>query len=382
MSKWLSSWRLLVLGAVAAAGLLLVPLWWGRTPAPAVRIAEAQVAPLVVEVATNGKVEPVEDIEIRARFDGRILEIPDAGKQVRQGEEVLRLDAGPVSAALEAGRSERLAALESLRSARAEYARAQQLLATDEELFRKGALTRARFEERQSAAQEAEKRADFLEHDVPLRVASLDLRIADLEAQLEAAVINAPVTGSVYRTNAKRGKMVHVGDPIMWIADLERLRVRANVDQVDLGKVLANQVVRILSNAFPGRAWRGRVTDVVPHVKMKNNRAVSEALVVVEPPAEGLVPGMTVDVEIVVAEVQAALQVPAEAIFSNGSGQFVYRVDGGRVREASVQVGLASVSVAEVAKGLEAGDFVVLGPVQGLRDGMRVDAQRWGAPQS
>jgi RND family efflux transporter MFP subunit len=381
MDKWLSSRRLLLLGAVVAVGLL-VPLWWGREPAPSVRIAEARVAPLVLEVATNGKVEPIEDIEIRARFDGRVLEIPDAGKRVRLGDEVLRLDAGPVSAALEAARSEQLAARESLRSARAERTRAQQLLATDEELFRKGALTRARFEERQAAAQEAAKHADFLEDDVPLRIGSLDLRISDLEAQIEAAIINAPVNGSVYRTNAKRGTMVHVGDPIMWIANLERLRVRANVDQVDLGKVVANQAVRILSNAFPGRSWRGRVTDVVPHVKMKDNRAVSEALVVVEPPAEGLVPGMTVDVEIVVAEAEAALQVPAEAIFNNGSGQFVYRVDGSRVREASVQVGLASVSAAEVETGLEAGDFVVLGPVQGLRDGMRVDAQRSGAPQS
>lgn len=374
MARWLSSRRLLVLALIVALGLLL-PLWWGREPAPAVRVAEARVAPLVVEVATNGKVEPIDDFEVRARFDGRIVEIPDAGKAVRQGDPVLRLDAGPVVAALEAARSEQLAALESLRSARAELERARQLLATDEELFKKGALTRARYEERQAAAQEAEKRAAFLEDDVPLRVASLDLRINELEAQREAAVVLAPVTGSIYRTDAKRGEMVHAGDPIMWIADLARLRVRANVDQVDLGKVLPNQAVQIMSNAFPDRAWQGHVTEVVPHVKMKNNRAVSEALVVVEPPASGLVPGMTVDVEIVVAQAEAALQVPAEAIFSNGSGQFVYRVDGSRVREKPVRLGLASVSVAEVEKGLDAGDFVVLGPVQGLRDGMRVKAQ-------
>jgi HlyD family secretion protein len=381
MPKWFSAPRLLVLGAALVIGLL-VPVWWGRNPAPVVRIAEAHRAALVVEVATNGKVEPIEDMEIRARFGGRILDIPDAGKKVTRGAEVLRIDARPISAELEAAKSEELSARESLRSARAELARAQQLLATDEELFRKGALTRGTYEERKAAAQEAAQRAEFLEHEVPLRLASLDLRIKELEAQLEGAVVTAPVTGTIYRTDAKAGKMVQAGELIMWIADLERLRVRANVDQVDLGRVAANQSVRILTNAFPGRSWHGQVTEVVPHVKMKDNRAVSEALVVVTPPAEGLVPGMTVDVEIVVAEAEGALQVPAEAIFHNGTGQFVYRVDGGRVREAPVRVGLASASAAEVAEGLEAGDFVVLGPVQGLRDGMRVNARRSGGPQS
>ena len=101
MPKWLSAPRLLVLAAVLAVGLL-APVWWGRNPAPVVRVAEARRAALVVEVATNGKVEPVEDMEIRARFGGRILSIPDAGKKVRRGDEVLRIDAGPVSAELRA----------------------------------------------------------------------------------------------------------------------------------------------------------------------------------------------------------------------------------------------------------------------------------------
>jgi hypothetical protein len=55
---------------------------------------------------------------------------------------------------------------------------------------------------------------------------------------------------------------------------------------------------------------------VIPHVVVRESRSISEGLARVEPPTEGLVPGMSVDVEIVVAEAERALQIPAEAVFT------------------------------------------------------------------
>ena len=72
---------------------------------------------------------------------------------------------------------------------------------------------------------------------MPLRVAALDKRIAELRAQQQASVVRAPFAGTIYKTQAKKGEMVRLGDPLLWLADLEHLRVRANVDQVDLGRV-------------------------------------------------------------------------------------------------------------------------------------------------
>ena len=78
---------------------------------------------------------------------------------------------------------------------------------------------------------------------------------------------------------------------------------------------------------------------------VKESRSVSEGLARLDPPTDGLVPGMTVDVEIVVAEAPHALQVPAEAIFYQADGDpFVYRIDGNRVRVTPVRLGLSSVA--------------------------------------
>jgi RND family efflux transporter MFP subunit len=341
-----------------------------------VQVSAARRAPLRVAVATNGKVEPIDEAEVRARLEGRVLEIPDPGARVERGEPLLRIDAATVGAQLATVESERLAAQEALRAGRNDLELSRQRFETDRELFRQGAITRERFNESEVAHRDAQARAASLAREIPLRVDSLDLRIRELSDQQGVAAMTAPVSGIVYRTDAKKGQMVHVGDPLLAVADLGRLRVRANVDQVDLGRVKPGARVLVTSNAYPGRSWSGRVSEVTPNVVVKESRAVSESLAVLEPPTEGLVPGMTVDVEIVVAESPETLQVPADAVVSRGGETLVYRLDGHHVRATRVKVGLSSVTATEVLEGLSSGDLVVVSGAQSLEDGARVDVRR------
>jgi len=364
--------------ALALSGLAacVVSLACGRAAEPVVRVVEVRSAPLRVVVSTNGKVEPIEDAEVRARLDGRVVEIPDPGTRVERGAPLLRIDAATASAQLATAQSDRLAAQEALRAGRNDLDLARQRFETDRELFRQGAITRQRFDESESSYRDAAARAASLAREVPLRLDSLDLRIRELSEQQRAAQTASPVSGTVYRTDAKKGQMVRVGDPLLAIADLARLRVRANVDQVDLGRVGPGARVHVTSNAYPGRTFAGRVSEVVPSVVVKESRAISETLAVLDPPTDGLVPGMTVDLEIVVAESPDTLQVPADAVVRRGSETLVFKVDGSRVRATPVRVGLSSVTAAQVLEGLAAGDLVVVGGDQGLEDGARVEVRK------
>jgi HlyD family secretion protein len=110
-------------------------------------------------------------------------------------------------------------------------------------------------------------------------------------------------------------------------------------------------------------------------VVVRESRSISEGLARVEPPTDGLVPGMNVDVEIVVAESERALQVPAEAVFREDGTVFVFRIQRGRARRSPVTIGLETVTAVEVVDGLEPDDRVVLGPLRGLEDGDRVEAR-------
>ena len=82
---------------------------------------------------------------------------------------------------------------------------------------------------------------------------------------------------------------------------------------------------------------------------------------------------MAVDVKVLVDEAPTALQVPAEAVFTDNDGSFVYRIDDGRVRATRVSVGRSTVATIEILEGLEAQDRVVIGPMTGLSDGARVE---------
>jgi RND family efflux transporter MFP subunit len=358
--------------ARVSAVLLATLVACSQGPAPEVDVSEARRAPLRVSVTTNGKVEPIDEAEVRARLGGRVLDIPDPGTQVKAGEVLLRIDASPVAEQLAAAESESLAARESLEAARRALAVAQRSFETDQGLFAEGAITRQRFEESEAVYRSAKARADSLSREVPLRLDSLALRIGELRDQVAGAEVLAPISGTVYRTDAKKGQVVRAGDTLLALADLERLRVRANVDQVDLGRVETGDRVRITSNAHPGQTWSGRVSELIPNVVVKESRAVAESLTVLEPPVEGLVPGMTVDVEITVAESPETLQVPADAVVSRGGESLVYRLDGSRVRATPVRVGISSVTATEVLEGLSPGDRVVVGGAQALEDGARV----------
>lgn len=370
MSSRQGAW--LVGFAVAAA---VFALWRGQAPVTEVKIASAQRGPLSVTIVTNGAVEPIDKLEVRARLDGRILEIPDPGRILAAGEVLLRIDSGPASGELAAAESERLAAQDALRSARDALRRVRRRSETDQELFEQGAITPERRRESLAELEETRARAFALEREVPLRVASLRLRIAELTAQRDEAEVRAPFAGTVYRTDAKRGEAVRVGDRVLWFADLERLQVRANVDQVDLGSVGVGQIVRISSNAYPDRSWSATVSEMIPNVVMKQSRYVAEGLARVAPPTDGLVPGMTVDVEVTAEAVADALQLPSDAVFNDAAGTFVYRVNDNRVHQTRVSVGRTTVTTVEILSGVDEDDEVVVGPVSGLEDGAKVVAR-------
>lgn len=330
---------------------------------------------LVVSVATNGTVEPVDGLDLRARFDGRVLMIAEPGDRVAAGEPLVRIDVSGVAAALREAQAERLAALGALRDARDQLTTADKRAATDRQLFEAQALTKERLEEGRAERDRARARVQTLEREVPERVAALDLRIRELLDQGEGAERLAPFAGTVYQREVRAGEFVHAGDLLLRFADLEHLRVRANVDQVDLGRVGPGQTVHLSSNAFPHRAWTGRLTEVVPNVVVRDARSVSDGLAAIDPPAEGLVPGMTVDVEIVVDEARDALQVPADAVFVVGGSHYVQVLEGNRSVRRAVRVGRSTVHETEILAGLEEGDRVIVGWQGELPDGARVVAR-------
>ncbi len=105
------------------------------------------------------------------------------------------------------------------------------------------------------------------ENEGSLNVARSNLWAA--EVGLEKLKIRAPIAGTVLQVNAKLGELASPSspDPLVVIGDLSALRVRAELDERDIGEVKIGQHVVVRADAFPGRDFHGTVTSIAPIVQ-------------------------------------------------------------------------------------------------------------------
>ncbi|MGW8206304.1 MAG: HlyD family secretion protein [Hyphomicrobiaceae bacterium] len=132
-----------------------------------------------------------------------------------------------------------------------------------------------------------------------------DLRLA--YQALERMRIRAPFTGTVLRVDAKVGELAGPTSPLPLVSfgDLSQMKVRAEVEERDLGKVLLGQRVVVRSDAFPDKDFIGRVTAIAsalgtPNIitrgpRRPNDLDVLEVVATLDNASE-LVTGMRVDV--------------------------------------------------------------------------------------
>ena len=170
-------------------------------------------------------------------------------------------------------------------------------------------LTRARERQQQ---QKAELRRIEADPSTPLPTfAEGQVNVARAEAaaaaaEIERLTIRAPIAGTVLQVNAKPGELAGNAQPLLVIGDVSALRVRAELDERDLGEIKLGQPAIIRADAFRGREFAGKVSFIAPIVeraRINNARGqrnvtdvdVVEVLVDLAQP-DALAVGMKVDV--------------------------------------------------------------------------------------
>jgi HlyD family secretion protein len=99
-----------------------------------------------------------------------------------------------------------------------------------------------------------------------LTVAREDLRVS--LAELQKLIVRAPIAGTVLQVDAKVGELAApaAAQPLVLLGDLSKLRVRAELDEQDVGKINQGDKVVVRASAFPGREFSGRVATIAPIV--------------------------------------------------------------------------------------------------------------------
>ncbi|MCZ7573682.1 MAG: efflux RND transporter periplasmic adaptor subunit [Ardenticatenaceae bacterium] len=196
---------------------------------------------------------------------------------------------------------------------------------------------------------------------VQAAVRAAEIALAKAQADLAAATLAAPFNGTVLAVKARPGEQVMANTPIIVLADLARLEVRATVGQEDVGLVQPAQPATLSFDARPGQSFPGRVTRVVPEGAEGQGVVTYEVFIALDQTPPGLLPDMTTDAEIVVAERGDVLTLPCRTIRARPNTTVSVPVlDGGQVVTRRVEIGLVGDLNAEILAGLREGDQVVV----------------------
>jgi RND family efflux transporter MFP subunit len=210
-------------------------------------------------------------------------------------------------------------------------------------------------------------------------IAAAQARLKDAEAALRLArersadtLVRAPIAGEAYDLAIRPGAYLNIGDLVVNIGTLDRLRVRVYVDEPLLGRVKLGQPVTIRWEALPGKLWNGVVERMPASIQTLGSRQVGEVVCVIENPGHDLIPGNNVDAEIRTAVAGNALVIPRETLRHDAQGDYVFLLRGQVVERRNVRTGISNVTQTQITDGLNENDSVALPTDVPLKPGERV----------
>ncbi len=396
---------LVILGVVIAVILLAAFISLRRSQVT-VRVGQAERETITASIATNGKIEALNNFQAYAPMATTVKKIyVQQGQWVKPGQILLRLD--DADARLLAAKSEAqlrgaeadLSAVQgggtqeellntrnSLVKAEADRDAAQRNLQAMQKLLQTGAASQAEVETAQNRLKVDEAQVNLLEQKLKDRyskqeIGHVEAQQTEARAALQAAQdvlknanVAAPSAGMVYSLPVRDGAFVNTGDLLVQVADLHKVRVRAFIDEPEIGKLQPGQLVEITWDALPGRVWHGTLETLPTTVVQHGTRMVGEVTCVVQNDDLKLLPNTNVSVAIVTMRQQNALTVPREAIHQDADGQYVFQVVNGELKRRNVKTSVSNLTRVEVTSGLSDNAELALGALnmQSLKSGMAV----------
>jgi RND family efflux transporter MFP subunit len=359
-----------------------------------VAVAERQVRRNVEAVGT---LFPMDEVTVGSEVDGRVARVfVDVGDKVALGRPLVEIAPGELSLTAE----QQAAALDQVRAqlgmpegstdlgnvddaaevkraaadrddAARKFARARSLL--EQNLIARGDFDEA--EARSKAAEAAYQIARQNVENLRAQVAQRSASLAFARKKLADALIRAPFAGQVKQRLVTAGQYVKVQTPVMVIVNADPLRVRLQVPEKVAAYVAVGQSVSVRVDAYPDRAFEGRVSRINPSVDLQTRSLEVEALL---DNKEGtLKPGFFAKATIASSRVDTALLVPSEALRYRYGVYKIFTVASNTLKEKDVRLGERQGNEVEITEGLTARDSVAV-PLAGEepREGAPVEIER------
>ncbi len=308
----LAIWAAIV--AVVAGGVV----WRIRTrppPQPRYVLSPVTLGDVVESVQSTGTVQPLTQVQVGAQISGRIAKVfVDFNSVVKKGDVLAEIDPTLLGATVEQNRAQLVAA-------EAQVTRTQAALTASQAALDRVERLRAENLASQADVDQARGQRDVAQADL----ASAKAQIVQTKAQLNYSQANmtyarifAPIDGLVVSRNIDPGQTVAASfqAPTLFVIaqDLRKMRILAEIDEADVGKLKEGMVAEATVDAFSGEIFKGVVSQVRYNPNSVQGVVTYLAVVDVENPEMKLRPGMTATVTVKTHEVKGVLRLPNAAL--------------------------------------------------------------------
>ncbi len=352
------------IAAAAATVVILVFLVGGRKPVP-VKVMEIRPGELrvIVNATTTSTVRSEHEVTLSAQRTGRVIQLPvREGDRVKAGQLIARLDLT----------EEEVQSESALKQTKATYDEAERMLKRSEELFSSGMI--------------AQQDLDAVRRAYEVARSQYQAATSDLSVRRDYSVIRAPFGGVISKKSTEVGELLLPGKQIVTIVDPDRIYVLATIDEVDVGRLRLGQPVSISIDAFPGEKFEGSVGRISPIVSGgKLETRTADVWIYLRKKDGRIKPGMSADIEILIATLKNVLSVPTQAIVDREGRKQVYVCDRRGLRPGDkttvslrpVEVGESNWISTEIRKGVAPDEFIETTPeAEGLKNGAAVVVEK------
>ncbi len=355
---------------------------------------------LDLTIEASGEVEAIYSVEIKSKASGEILDLPaEVGDFVEKGSILARIDQRTPKNILDQAEAD-------LRLAEVRLTNASAQLERGTALHNEGSIADKNFEEIQESF--ASAKSQHVRSMVNVENAKISLDDTLVKSPLSATIISRPV--EVGQVISSPTTAVGGGTLLMQMADLSKVRIRAFIDEIDIGKVSVGQNVSIRVSAFREEVFSGTVSKIEPLARVEQGVTIFPVLIDIDNKDNLLLLGMNTDVVIQVVDKDVALSAPTGAlrtrkdvysgaeilgiskekvdkflekkvIGENFTKFIVFKSGSIEPEMAWVEIGISDLSRVEIKEGLNKGDSVFVLPSKGLVDRQERFRQRvksWG----
>jgi membrane fusion protein (multidrug efflux system) len=305
-----------------------------------VEISKAKKGSISSWILTTATLEPDSQVTIVSETNGTVEKLyVEEGSAVKEGQVIVQLAAKEKQVALQKANIR-------LQNAKMELDRKQK--SYDQKIISQSEYDKAKFE---------------------MEVAESEKKSAEVD--IDRITIRAPFTGIITERFIEKGQTIQPQTQLFALVDREPLKAKIYLPEKEIFGIQENQTVNLALNAQKDVQFQGRVRQINPAVDPKTG-TVKVTVEVTKAP-DAVRPGSFIDVKLVTQRHDNSILIPKKALVEEAGEKYVFLIANGTASRKNVEIGFMDDQNAEILKGVNTGDSVVIAGQGSLRDGIKTE---------